>query len=200
MAYTTKIDSYVIDELLAPGYAPIETGYFRLPDGVMHTKALLRMPNCKGKMVDWWFGYLHDTTSYKFWHPDHVYFKWDEKWSPGHYIGATHQGQEYLGGNLAKVQIKFHDPAEIFDTSKFKAANISAVIYAIVLKDNGQLDGHMIHSCRDTEYGCDMRSRFWFSEAPDAVGLGVMTHHLEEMGNLAEFLPGLYHRETGGEK
>lgn len=198
MAYTTEIDPQVIEELLAPGYAPIETGYYRLPNGDMHARCLVRMPNCRGKMVDWWFGYLHDTTSYKFWHPAHVYFKWDEKWKPGNYIGATHEGQEYLGNTLLNVRISFHDPAEIFDISKFAAANISVVIYAIVLKDTGEPDGHMIHCVRDTDFGCEMRSRFWLAQAPEAVGLGVMTHDLEEMGNLAEFLPGLYNRETGG--
>ena len=196
MAYETKIDPEVIEELLAPGYSSIETGYTLLPSGVMYAKALLRMPNCKGKMVDFWFGYVHDTTSYRMWHPAHVYFKWDEKWKPGHYIGATHEGQESLGGIVKRVKIKFHDPSEIFDTSRFKEAHIGSVIFGVAHKETGEADGHFIHCTRDTEYGCEMRSRFWFNQAPEAIGQGILIHHLEEMGNLAEFLPGLYNRET----
>ena len=47
-----------VHQLLDPGYLPIETGYYRLPNGQMHIAALTRMPGCKGKMVDWWFGYM----------------------------------------------------------------------------------------------------------------------------------------------
>jgi len=195
-----EIPAEVIEELVAPGYSTMETGYYRLPNGDMHVRALIRMPHCKGKMVDWWFGYIQDTQTYKIWHPAHEYFKWDEKWRPGHYIGASHWGKEYLGPVLASVRIKFHDPAEIFDTSKFKAANIGAVIYAQVLKENGEPDGQFLHVLRDTPYGCEMRNRFWLFGAPEVVGAGVMAHSLEEMGNLAEFLPSLYNREKAWKK
>jgi len=47
-------------------------------------------------------------------------FKWDEKWSPGHYIGATHTLEEQVGTELFKVRIKFYDPTEVFDGSRFQ--------------------------------------------------------------------------------
>jgi hypothetical protein len=46
-----------------------------------------------------------------------------------------------------------------------------------------------------------MRNRFWLLNHPDdKAGLGVMTHNLEEMGNLADFFPDLYARENPGSK
>lgn len=43
----------------------LEAGYYRLTNGQMHVAALTRRPRCKGKMVDWWFGYLDGTESTK---------------------------------------------------------------------------------------------------------------------------------------
>jgi hypothetical protein len=70
--------------------------------------------------------------------------------------------------------------------------------------------GHVIHLCRDTAYGCEMRSRFWIGDfdppsiAPDretrlqrisdSVGPAVLQHCHEEMTILAGFLPELYAR------
>ena len=178
--------------LLEPGYSSMETGYYRLPNGDMHVRTLTRMPRSNGKMVDWWFGYIKDTETYRMWHPEHQFFKWDEKWSPGHYIGASHITHEYLGTELVKMRISFFDPAEIFDTSRFKAANVGAAICANILDSNDVPSGCFIHLLRDTDYGCEMRNRFWMFHAIEATALGLMTHNLLEMGNLADFLPDLY--------
>jgi len=184
-----------INQLLEPGYQPTETGYYRLPNRHLHVRVLTRMPRCKGKMVDWWFGYLSDTKTYKMWHPkDHLSLKWDENWSHGHYIGASHTVDELVGGQLLKVRIQFHDPAEFFDTSRFEKAKVGAVICASAYEHEVP-HGRLIHFVRDTDYGCEMRSRFWLFQAPDIAGLGLMMHCMQEMGNLADFLPGLYARE-----
>jgi len=186
-----------ISQLLGPGYQPIETGYYRLPNGHMHVRVLTRMPHCKGKMVDWWFGYLRDTATYKMWDPkDHISLKWDEHWRPGHYIGSSHTVEELVGGQLLRIRIQFHDPAEFFDTSRFKEAKVGGVICAYAYNLEGVPDGRVIHFIRDTDYGCEMRSRFWLFQAPDIAGLGLMMHCMEEMGNLADFLPDLYARES----
>lgn len=183
-------------KLLAPGYSPLESGYYQMPNGDWQVRVLIRMPYCKGKMVDWWFGYIKDTATYKLWHQDHQLFEWDDKWKPGHYIGATHRSREALGPEIADIKIKFYDPSEIFDTSKFTAAHISAAVCASVVDDEGQPHGEMIHCVRDTDFGCEMRNRFFLIGAPEPVAAGVLKHSLEEMGNLAQFLPYLYSRET----
>jgi hypothetical protein len=185
-------------KLLEPGYQKIETGVIPEADGSMHARALIRMPRCKGRMVEWWFGYLNGTDLYKKWHPQaHQKFVWDEKWSPGHYIGATHYGEEYIGDQYFKVKIKFYDPAEVFDTSQFKAANIGGVIYAKAVDDQGVPHGRIVICCRDTEYGCEARVWDWlFHTSDENAGLGVMRHSIEEMGNLADFLPDLYAMEN----
>ena len=196
----TDLPMAEINKLLEPGYLPIEAGYYRLPNGVMHVRVLVRMPRCKGKMVDWWFGYLKDTETYKMWHPAHRFLQWDDKWSPGHYIGATHTIEEQMGPELSKVRIKFFDPAEVFDTSRFKAAKFTAVC-GDAIDDKGIPHGHLILTVRDTDYGCEMRNHLWLLNNPvEAIGLGLMTHNLEEMGNLADFLPDLYARETAGRR
>jgi hypothetical protein len=76
----------------------------------------------------------------------------------------------------------------------------------------------MTHFVRDTDYGCEMRSRFWLGEIksrdPDVViteerarelrqanvndelARRLHQHASEEMGYLAEILPTLYKRVT----
>jgi len=171
------------NQLLEPGYQPMETGYLRLPNGQMHVRVLTRMPGCKGKMVDWWFGYLDGTEKYKMWDPkSHMSLEWDEHWSPGHYIGASHTVEENIGGAVLKVRIQFFNPTEIFDTSRFEEAKVGAVIYGKVYNPDETPNGMFIHFLRDKDHGCEMRSRFWLYEAPDMAGAGIMAHCIEEMG------------------
>ena len=187
-----------VNQLMEPGYQSVETGGFRLENGQMHVRVLTRMPSSKGKMVDWWFGYLDGTEKYKMWAPkSHVSLEWDETWKPGHYIGASHLVKEDMGEMVIKVRIEFHDPAEFFDTSGFEEAKVSAVICGKAYRPDETPDGFVIHFLRDTDYGCEMRSRFWLYEVPDMAGLGLMMHCMEEMGHLADILPELYARESG---
>jgi len=196
-----NIPEEMLDELLTPGYSTLETGYYRLSNGDLYAKVLTRMPGCKGKMVDWWFGFMGDTSTYRIWHPAHRYLKWDEKWSPGQYVGATFEdiGTNQKGEKVA-VKLKFLNPTELFNTLKFKSANIGCMAVTEVTHDAGGPDDYMIHCVRDTAFGCEMRSRFWLAKAPDEVGSDIIIHTLEEMGNLADFLPGLYNREIDWQK
>jgi DAPG hydrolase PhiG domain len=191
-----------VNQLLEPGYLPFETGYKRLTNGQMYIAVLTRMPGCKSKMVDWWFGYAGDTKKYKLWHPkDHIIGDWDEQWRPGHYIGASHLVHEYIGQELCKLKITFYEPSEVFDTSRFKEAKVGAAVCGRVgmLEEEKQL-GYLIHFVRDTKFGCEMRSRFWLFEAPEQFVRSLMIHNIEEMGNLADLLPDLYEKETARTK
>lgn len=206
------------NDLLKPGYLPLETGYQRLEDGTLLVAALTMMPGCKGHMIEWWFGYMETTEQYRLWHPkDHVWTEWDEHRKPGRYIGAAHHVHEYVGGNLQKLKIRFRDPSELLDTSRFDEAGIGGAICA----RTGLLDapiwmGHLIHLCRDTDDGCEMRSRFWLGDVdppdlaptperkiemvPDVVAEPLLNHCIEEMRTLASFLPELYEREISNSK
>ena len=82
----------------------------------------------------------------------------------------------------------------------------------------------MCHIVRDAPWGAEMRSIFWLGEVAKRVGneevasiegfigntalarlllldqafaVGLMTHAIEEMGYLADFLPDLYRAENG---
>lgn len=187
-----------VEKLLEPGYLPFETGIMKISEEQVHVAALTRMPQVKGKMIDWWFGWVGDTEKYKLWHPkDHLVGDWDEHWRPGHYIGASHLVHEYIGSDIAKLKITFFDPSQIFDVSKFEAANVGAVISGHVglLEEDVQL-GHLVHFVRDTPFGCEMRSRFWIPSDPeDKLARGLLQHCIEEMGTLADILPGIYQKE-----
>jgi hypothetical protein len=80
---------------------------------------------------------------------------------------------------------------------------------------------HVIHFVRDTDEGCEMRSRFWSGDikfrnqlvgplldrilntrfmrkklVKDELGRDLTIHCAEEMNRLAGFLPELYHKMT----
>jgi len=187
-----------VNQLLEPGYSSFETGYKRLANGQMYIAVLTRMPRCEAKMIEWWFGYAGDTAKYKLWHPtDHVIGDWDEHWKPGQYIGASHLVHEYIGGEMTKLKITFFEPSKIFDTRRFPQARVGAAVCGNVglLEEPVQL-GHLVHFVRDTDLGCEMRSRFWLFDAPENLGAALMQHCIEEMSNLGSILHELYHKET----
>lgn len=185
------------NQLLEPGYQPIETGFYRLLNGHMYLAVLTRMPHCKGKMVDWWFGTLDSTEKYKMWEPkSHVGLEWDESWKPEQYIGSSFIVEKKLGGRVIKLRIHFHEPSEFLDRSRFDEAGVGTVICANAYDLEKVPLGRIIHFIRDTNYGCEMRSRFWLFRASETVCMDLMQHYIEEMGNLADFLPDFYAREN----
>lgn len=118
-------------------------------------------------------------------------------------------GYTRLGnGQLHKLRINSRDPSLILDTSRFSVPGVSAAVYGRV----GPLEepvwaGHVIHLCRDTANGCEMRSRFWLGDMdppelapdpearialfPDEVGQALLKHCIEEMEFLSICLPSL---------
>jgi len=219
------------NDLLEPGYLPLETGYARLPDGKIHVACLTKMPGVTGRMVNWWFGWMLNTTHYQYWHPQaHVWSDF-EKGSEGrnnnpddaNHIGDAHLVHEIIGGSVSKLRIEFRDPSEYLDTSRFEEANVSAAVCA----RPGYLDkplkiAHMIHFVRDTDDGCEMRSRFWSGDIeimipilgpilgyimntrtmrnrvlPGFLGEALLVHCAEEMNHMTKFLPELFYKMTG---
>lgn len=200
-----------INEMLDSNPHSLEEGYKILDDGVGFVAVRTNMPECSGKMIDWWFSYLATTEQYKMWHPeDHVYCKWLGERGTGRYIGGTHIVHERLGGDkVYKLKINFREPSTILDVSRFKAAGISTVVYARGGPAHLPLwSGHVMHMIHDTDEGCVMRSRFWLGDVSPAVpilsgiiqrdmaseeALQAMQKHCHtEMSILATFLPKLY--------
>jgi hypothetical protein len=179
-------------ELLKPGYLPVETGYYHLPNGNILMRTLTRMPRCKGEMVDWFFGYM-DSEIYRLWEPDHhESFEWVDGWRPGHYIGASHVTREYIGAELKEVKATFIDPVKFFDTSKFEEANVGAVIIS-QFHFNDVPVGYTVFFVRDTDFGCELRHRAWMPKNTiEEAAMEMLTHSISGMGNLADFLPDLY--------
>ncbi len=209
-----------IDGLLAPGYGRIESGVVDFGDGYATVCALARMPGCTSNMVEWWFGWLGGTDPYKLWHPrDHVWCDWENR-PPGEYIGASHLVHEYLGGSgpLHKLRITFLDPLDFFDREAYARLDGVAICARIGLLEAPIDTGYMVHFVRNTDYGCEMRSRFFLghvaSRAPaeafsaeqadglrkatinDELTRGLHKHATEEMGYLAELLPILHRQST----
>lgn len=53
--------------LLENDYLPFEAGYAINADGMSHIAASTYMPGVTGEMIDWWFGWIHNTDQYKLW-------------------------------------------------------------------------------------------------------------------------------------
>ena len=208
------------NDLLKPGYLPFESGIVRYDDGHVTIAALTRMPHCRAKMVHWWFGWLGGTDQYKLWHPrDHVSSDWEGRVG-GNYVGAHHLVEEYLGGSgpVHRLRISFRDPHEFFDPTRYDAVDGIAVCAFPGARDNPVSLGYMCHFVRNTDYGCEMRTRFWFGDVRipggpplpddqrahirqealnDEFCAGLHKHAIEEMGYMADLLPVLYRQVTG---
>jgi hypothetical protein len=218
-AKTNPEESMRLDQantLLDHLYTPFESGWQRLPNGVIHVAARTHMIGCTGAMVNWWFGFIHNTEQYLWWHPrDHLFSDWDGERGTGRYIGGTHLVHEYIGPDIYKLKINFREPSEILNTNRFAEAKISAAVFGYVgdLEREGYF-GRLLHLVQDTPEGCVMRSRFWLGEldpmpnppptpaalhemVPDRLGAGLHAHASEEMSILAGFLPTLYRMQHG---
>jgi hypothetical protein len=188
-----------IEELLSPGYGPTETGYAPAPGGGMFISTLTRFPYAKGKMVNWWFAtFMTNIERNKIWSPDHMTFESDFKNEAGVSVaGATWKIGEYLSqGEMSRVALSFYDAAEVMDTSRFPETNVTWAICADVATQDGEPKGAFIHLVRDTYFGCEMRNRFWIADCSEEEAKETVRHNWQEMGSLAEFLPGLYTRSV----
>jgi hypothetical protein len=213
--------------ILADGYTEFETGVHRQPNGVYRVRALTRMPNVKAEMVRWWFAdYMQTTEHYQRWHPkDHVWMAWENK-NSGEHTGASHLVHEYIGGNLSKLRIQFVDPEEFLGPLESRKDLLVICARAGFLEEPLNVSS-MCHIVRDTEWGAEMRSVFWLGHigrregnrtvfsiegllgntalarhlALDAqFAVDLMTHAIEEMGYLADFLPQLYAAENSEDR
>ena len=213
--------------LLKPGYLPIENGFTRLDNGQIFVSILTKMPGVTGEMIDGWFGWpWMEPERYKLWHPrahqmiraermigDDSNLSDREK-----YLNNPNYISEYVGGESMDIVVSFSDPSELLDVSQFDEAKIGTAICATVGFQGKPVNfGGLIHLIRETDEGCEMRSRFWLgkvdvkgvpqsgilnkianskfiAEHAASVELGreMLVHCAMEMNHLASFLPELY--------
>ncbi len=215
-------------QLLEPGYLPLETGYTRLDNGQLFVAVLTPMPGVTGAMIDWWFAWHGaEKERYKLWHPRaHVRATMDKNLGDvsdltdrQKYVGNISYVDEYIGCTYHYISIAFHPPGENYlDESKFGQANVATAVCARVGFMGKPVDfARLIHLIRETEQGCEMRSRFWLGDvglrfltkssllnrllgsrpvakraAAQAMARDLLVHCAMEMQHLAGFLPDLY--------
>ena len=209
------------DELLEPGYWPLETGFGLGPDGSVQVFVLTQMPKVTPAMWDWWFAWHgSEAQRYKLWHPRaHISSKWaDGRSDLNHYIGRTSEVVEYVGPELLSLTIRFVAPASMgLDENRLKRQGEVAICARGGIAGTPMETGWLIHHLRPTQNGCEMRSRFWlggnnvrprgmdnaigkllgrvaanFNPLKANQGADLLVHCAQEMNHLAGILPALY--------
>ena len=222
------------NQLLDPGYLPMENGFTRLDNGQVFVSILTRMPGVTGKMFDWWMGWHSmEAQRYKLWHPRaHQVIRTEKMMGddPGlsdreKYLDHPSYLSEYVGGESMDLIISFSDPSELLDVSRFEEAKIGTAVCGVVGYQNKPVNfAALIHLIRETDEGCELRSRFWLGDigvrgvptsgilnkiasskfvAEQAVpinqGREMLVHCAMEMNHLASFLPDIYADYHSGE-
>jgi len=215
------------NQLLEPGYLPLESGYTRLSNGQIFVATLTKMAGVSGKMIDWWFGWHYmESQRYKLWHPRAHLANRAQRMigddsglsDRDKYLANPNYVTEYIGAAVQKLVITFADPSTYFDVSCFDDANVSTAICGTVGLQNSRVNtGILVHLIRETDDGCEMRSRFWLGQiefkgrSPDGIlnraassrlvarqvvplelGRNMVVHCAMEMNHLAGFLADLY--------
>jgi hypothetical protein len=212
------------NRLLDPTPMPLELGYERLADGVLHVACRTDLHGCTGEMFEWWFRSRPNTQQYVWWHPvDHVSSDWIGGDSSTH-VGSVHKVEEFFTGlPSAKLLIQFRSNEEFFDADLYRKARQQGHISASVcgrtgmswdtpaLPDGRLLGGRLLHMGRDTPWGCALRSHFYMGQdlpslgkspqeieemIPDAFGIALLQHCYNEFTFLSRFLPSLFIAEN----
>ncbi|WP_179402120.1 DAPG hydrolase family protein [Burkholderia guangdongensis] len=209
-----------VESLLDPTPLRLETGYERLPDGVLHVACRTDLHNCTGEMFEWWFRSRPDTRHYRWWHPvDHVSSEWAEGTDDTH-VGSIHLVDECFTGLPAqKLAIQFRDASEFFNENAYEVARAEQRISAAVCghvgigthpertPDGKVVGGRLLHIGRETPWGLALRSHFYIGQDfpsmgktpeeigaifPDEFGRALLMHCYNEFTFLSRFLSSLY--------
>jgi hypothetical protein len=210
--------------LLDPSPMALETGWERLPDGVLHVACRTDLHRCSGAMFEWWFRSRPDTQQYVWWHPqDHVSSRWLGG-TPATHVGSIHQVEEHFCGlPREKLLIQFRDASEFFDASALHEARARGHVSGLVCGRGGHgwdastdpqgriLGSRLVHLCRDTDWGCALRSHFFIGQdltaagrspgevaqiVADPLGPALLQHCYDEFTFLSRFLPSLFVAEN----
>lgn len=208
------------DRLLDPTPLPLEVGYERLDDGVLHIAVRTDMHGVTGEHFEWWFRSRPDTRQYIWWHPvDHVFSDWEGGDGTTH-IGSTHiVTEEFTGLPADNLRIQFRENREFFTAKTYESARTSGAVSASICgrvgtgwdaprgADGEVLGGRLLHIGRDTPWGLALRSHFFLGqdlpamgmsradiekEVPEEFGIALLQHCYNEFTFLSRFLPSLY--------
>lgn len=164
------------NELLKPGYLPVERGWCIMPDGTAFVAGLTDMPNVTPEMIAWWFAWhgLEDLR-YMIWDPDEhfaVHVRPEDLRRRLDYNlslternwGTTDVVLEDIGTGSVELNIHFMSPLDFgYDPVLYRNAgepiavnsNTSSAVF------NGVPFVSFTHVVRPTKGGIELRSRFW---------------------------------------
>lgn len=184
------------DDLLRPGYGPLEFGYRQYNEDYTLVCLYARLDNCTGDMIKWWFGTgLSNLQAYKLWHPGHIEFQGDGNKIPGEYIGTGHYTKEMFSGKEFTTHITFCDPSDIWDMDELHQAGYSAAICGETFDASGEVSSVHLHMIRDTYFGCEFRYRSLAYRIDDETARAMLLHGEHEWTCIPTFLPAWYRRE-----
>jgi len=170
-----------INDLLAPGYLPAETGWCVLPNGAGYAAIHLKMRGVIVEMIEWWFAWhgLEDLR-YKIWYPpahlgvsvgDDARVKILDPATAmtDRFQGICHRVLEDVGVGVQEIDICFLRPEDMgFDMERFVAPHVGTVVgangfarMADAPSDSPPEPAIMCHFIREIEGGVEFRTRFW---------------------------------------
>ncbi|MDQ3737174.1 MAG: hypothetical protein M3318_07030 [Actinomycetota bacterium] len=150
-----------------PGYHKMETGWTRMENGTTVISVLTRMAGVTADMWDWWMSWHSvETARYKLWYPDaHQFAALADDRSADRSLTYRQRYREnvsfvdeYIGGTLSRLAIRFVDPARLGFTEKPGYTVIAGLGTSPLAPVS---TGWVVHQVRPTDDGCEMRSRFW---------------------------------------
>jgi len=210
------------NDLLTPGYLPVERGYCIMPDGSAFVAGLTKMPGVTPDMIDWWFAWHGlEGLRYGIWDPDDHY---DIHVAPQHLErrlnpklslrernwNTTDVVTEDIGTGSVILDISFMSPEDFgFDPEAFKKGDITAINANAGPHDPPGGLNCFTHVARVIPGGIELRSRFWIGwnvvdrkpvrvgqgmppEVVAGVAHGLAYHCPKEYHNLAALLPKVY--------
>ena len=89
---------------------------------------------------------------------------------------------------MLKFKVVREDPAEVFSPSKLATCGLASIFCANTYMPDDTPEGKIVHILRDTAYGCEMRSHFWFYNDTEENAQIRLEHYISEHGYLADSL------------
>lgn len=184
-----------INDLLNPGYLPLENGYAYFSDGSLFVAVLTKMPSITGEMIDWWFWWNpQNPLRYKIMYPQahfgtglgidiQTFLKKSGTYHKRLWNTTTYPVED-IGAGKNHFTMHFVPPEKFgFDTSQFKNANVATVICGITGSVKNKLKQHafMCQFVRRINNGVEIRSRCW-------IGHTILVNGIKEQSILNQLV------------